>query len=437
MMLRLVLFGMVAALGVSIPSQPGCEHWYGSAQAWTTALLAEWDSWEPADDGSGPRLVGRLNHAGCEECRLARMRLAVNIEETRASDASVAQGKGTAKGPETEPLAAGSTTDVTGPKASSASTLELIRVDDSFDAGIAYELNRMSEGLDHQGTGPSVSEALSTPCEVPVAELGIWCELYRIAREPNAVTAADEISAAPRSDSTASERSYICGFGDFDWAQGASSEGLPEPAEEAGSTAAKPVELEGYTEIPISCLEEGWDTDACLDDFDDAPRGIAIFVDLPRDVFVPEPVSASRSAAISSVMPVFGTLAYMRRGAEPAAGVAKSGALKPFTGAVPWFGSLVFVPSFSSAKRMIEPAGAVVAELPKPARAAGVADLPDDVFTPASGSVVQKPGSGDQPIAGAQSPPQRLGDAVELTRRAVSAWVSVLIGPALVEVSRR
>ena len=70
-------------------------------------------------------------------------------------------------------------------------------------------------------------------------------------------------------------------------------------------------------------------------------------------------------------------------------------------------------------------------------RGGGLADLPDDVFAPAPGSVVQKPGSNDQPLAGAQSPPQRLGDAVELTRRAVSAWVSVLIGPALVDVSRR
>ena len=54
-----------------------------------------------------------------------------------------------------------------------------------------------------------------------MAELGIWCELYRIAREPIAVTAADETSPAPRSEATASERSYICGFGDFNWAQGA------------------------------------------------------------------------------------------------------------------------------------------------------------------------------------------------------------------------
>ena len=38
---------MVAALGVSIPSQPGCGHYFESAQAWATALLSEWDTWEP------------------------------------------------------------------------------------------------------------------------------------------------------------------------------------------------------------------------------------------------------------------------------------------------------------------------------------------------------------------------------------------------------
>ena len=271
MMLRLVLVGMVAALGVSVPSQPSCEHWYrarrrrGRPPYWRNGIAGS--RLKPRVDLASSE--DRITH-GCEECRLARMRLAVNIEETKGADASVAQGNGTAKGPETKPLGAGPKTDTTAPKASSTSTLELIRVDDSFEAGIAYELNRMSEGLDDQATGPSVSEALSTTCEVPVAELGIWCELYRIAREPIAVTAADETSPAPRSEATASERSYICGFGDFNWAQGAASEGLPEPAEEVESKAAKPVELEGYTEIPISCLEEGWNSDACLDDFDNA-----------------------------------------------------------------------------------------------------------------------------------------------------------------------
>ena len=70
MMLRVVLVGVVAALGVSIPSQPSCEHWYDSAQAWATSLLAEWDTWT-APDAAEPRLPGAANHMGCEECRLA------------------------------------------------------------------------------------------------------------------------------------------------------------------------------------------------------------------------------------------------------------------------------------------------------------------------------------------------------------------------------
>ena len=105
------------------------------------------------------------------------MRLAVNIEETKGADASVAQGNGTAKGPETKPLGAGPKTDTTGPKASSTSTLELIRVDDSFEAGIAYELNRMSEGLDDQATGPPCLKLcpLRARSRWPSWESGVSC----------------------------------------------------------------------------------------------------------------------------------------------------------------------------------------------------------------------------------------------------------------------
>src|ERR1017187_10534153 len=77
MMLRLALVGMVAALGVSIPSEPGSGSWFVSAEAWATSLLAEWDTWEPSDgDESG--VVGTQGHIGCEECRLARLRLLAN-----------------------------------------------------------------------------------------------------------------------------------------------------------------------------------------------------------------------------------------------------------------------------------------------------------------------------------------------------------------------
>jgi len=77
MMLRLVLVGMVAALGVSIPGKPSCEHWFDSAEAWATTLLAEWDTWEPTE-GAGSTLLGMQDHQECEQCRLARMRVAAN-----------------------------------------------------------------------------------------------------------------------------------------------------------------------------------------------------------------------------------------------------------------------------------------------------------------------------------------------------------------------
>ena len=78
MMLRLVLVGMVAALGVSIPGKPSCEHWFDSAEAWATTLLAEWDTWG-ADRGSGVYFAGdagsqgNANSAGSPECESRRM----------------------------------------------------------------------------------------------------------------------------------------------------------------------------------------------------------------------------------------------------------------------------------------------------------------------------------------------------------------------------
>src|SRR5262245_29369184 len=85
MTLRLVLVGMVAALGVSIPSQPSSENWFDSAEAWATSLLAQWDSWEPAeDDGAIP--AGKRDHLSCEECRLARLRLTTNALRAAQGD---------------------------------------------------------------------------------------------------------------------------------------------------------------------------------------------------------------------------------------------------------------------------------------------------------------------------------------------------------------
>ena len=47
MMTRLVLVGLVAALGVTLPSRPDCDRWIASTQKWASRVLADWDTWEP------------------------------------------------------------------------------------------------------------------------------------------------------------------------------------------------------------------------------------------------------------------------------------------------------------------------------------------------------------------------------------------------------
>jgi hypothetical protein len=49
MIARLVLVGLVAALGVTFPSGPDCDRWMGSAQSWACRVLADWDTWKPRE----------------------------------------------------------------------------------------------------------------------------------------------------------------------------------------------------------------------------------------------------------------------------------------------------------------------------------------------------------------------------------------------------
>jgi len=49
MITRLVLVGLVAALGVTLPSRPDSDRWMGSAQSWACRVLADWDTWKPRE----------------------------------------------------------------------------------------------------------------------------------------------------------------------------------------------------------------------------------------------------------------------------------------------------------------------------------------------------------------------------------------------------
>jgi hypothetical protein len=52
MALRLVLVGVVASLGLSLPSGETLEAWTRSSQAWINARLAEWESRRTVDEGA-------------------------------------------------------------------------------------------------------------------------------------------------------------------------------------------------------------------------------------------------------------------------------------------------------------------------------------------------------------------------------------------------
>ncbi len=87
MTLRLVLVGMVAALGLSLPNRHACENWLGSARAWANSALVECDSWTPGHSARSSLQQTRAPRV-CEQCRLARARLAAETSSQKASTGS-------------------------------------------------------------------------------------------------------------------------------------------------------------------------------------------------------------------------------------------------------------------------------------------------------------------------------------------------------------
>jgi hypothetical protein len=81
MTLRLVLVGIVAALGVTLPNEPECEIWFGAAENWAISVLADWDTWRPNQAGDDSQRRQPSIH-DCVQCRLARASLDANPHGT-------------------------------------------------------------------------------------------------------------------------------------------------------------------------------------------------------------------------------------------------------------------------------------------------------------------------------------------------------------------
>ncbi len=153
---------------------------------------------------------------------------------------------------------------------------------------------------------------------------------------------------------------------------------------------ARAVDHDAADGMLMSCLDEALESNEDVDVVTSEPTVDPFLADLPADVFVPEQVAVITPAPV----PPSNTTQ------EAAVAIAVAGPVRP-------------------------------------AGASFLDDLPSDVFVPMPPSPDQEPAAKDRPLAGVGPPPARLGDAVELTRRAVSAWVSVLIGPALVQEGSR
>ena len=142
MLSRMILVGLVAVLGVSLPSRSESVGWLTSAHAWVIAQLAEWDTDIPGED------------------------LGLIVTEV----------------PDPSPREATPAETRTNTKASVA--FELIPIDDDLDTGLADELNRMAEGLDIPATTTAITEAPTDFVAVPSSEsieLKLVVELCRIA----------------------------------------------------------------------------------------------------------------------------------------------------------------------------------------------------------------------------------------------------------------
>jgi len=394
MFLRLVLVGMVAAMGVTIPSRWGCEHWFNSAGAWASSTLADWDTWSPSDAQGGSHKEIRQK-TECPECRLARER--ARLREQNARTASRSEAVTAASGaiavaavPRAAELPAASA-----PVSSQQKTVTLqpIQVARDFASGIASVLDGLSEGRQRKET-PAVS-ALAPPlaAETIVAtenfELALLGELFQEAERAANEGRRQPAPAEPRVDVATADDSWICGDITTDFGDAAATS-------LATTEATSETWNEPLANRPPATISER-EPDLCL--------GFEFGVERNLDLAQPVPSS-------------------------------------PVT---PRVAALPDLPSDVFARPAVEKQVSSPKDLSKTQPAIKLVDLPRDVFARPARTVVIDRGqiisvkvpdsrwtTGQDEVPG-----KRLGHAVQLTRDAVFAWISVLTKPGVADVARR
>jgi len=451
MFLRLALVGMVAALGVTLPSQPKCEQWFDSAQNWASAVLADWDTWKPRE-GDDDCPVDARGRTDCPQCRLARARLAADQRKpaTAAEPAAVATVSHAvllAAGPAGKPR----TARPSQPENRELIGFEPIVLDEDLFSRVASQLDRMAEGIGIPTASPVPTPPVPAPAPPaavdttplplePIAasddlELSLLSELCRAALlAPTPVPPQRVAARTPRDVEQPDDDSFVCGAGDGDetlsW-QIAASKPMPGVTTE---TAAADFVVLSETDLDFcsgtACLLDRFIEDATT------PPPVPLLADFPQDVFGPSPKTTLAEAPQVASGPPHAEAPRVASG-PPHAAALRVASGPPHAAAL----RVASGPPHAEAPRVAsEPPHAEAPRVASgPRRVVALADLPRDVFGPPvpSPTFRQDTPSLSRSTVGRGIAQPRLGHAVELTRDALYAWMNVLTGPALVDVTSR
>ena len=412
MMLRLVLVGMVAALGVTIPGGTNRGGWLVSAARWGSSVNLDWDAWRPDNRANQAPRVATTRHQ-CEQCRLARAAIALRerrpapgVVATSTKSTSVQTGIGS------EQRTADSHR-VSAADSLRAPTLafEPIDVANDFYTGIAFELNRNAEGIDlvQSPTAPTSSVArFEAVVLVENLETDLPAVLCGVTDEDDVEPASLAVASQPReeNDPTASGTLISSETGDeFNLGE---TEATPTSEPDVSPVVAASVRAAAANDCP-----EPFEVFTCQTgpiNEDDAPTY--------EEALGPAIVAA---ASTSSVVTQPAAPLY------PVAPPVVAERTKPSLdqGAViPW-------PAFAPDDTSSQPSTRVVQDTTVPWPVFAPIELTAD-----SSRAAESFSSASAPRHGSSSNAS-WGQAVDLTRQAVSAWMHVLSGSARVEVTAR
>lgn len=413
MTLRLVLVSMVAALGLTIPSRMDCKRFLSSAETRASSFLAGWDTWRPGD-GAGRRNPGATATRECELCRLARAQVALRTQKPVA-EVAVATTSVSSKVSEAH-VSKVQTAVLARAVGDPVIAFEPIDVEDEISGGLAFELNRGAEGIDlvENRTQSQSSNVPANPESSRETGKNLdWVDKLcgRLVREVrSAATAAQPSGQAvrPTAEAPASiamreqrEQGYagLCEAGDC-----LASTAMREEREQPTATAGAHVQSEILSDDASTSVD--WSPGYGPDLFAAIENRLAQF-----DANNP-PAAAHEAAGLPFV-----SESTQSESSAPVAIIAAQNDVQRdemASSQVPW-------PVFAPDKSVPQPATPIAAEV----------QVPWPVFAPSEQTA-------DQAFARESSTPEtRWGQALHLTCEAVVAWMKVLAGPALVEVSAR